>query len=53
MRSLQAGHGTTFIFATHDQRLLARVSRRILLRDGRVAEDTTAAAAAPGAPAPC
>ncbi len=32
--------GTTFIFATHDQRLLARVNRRIELRDGAVAEDT-------------
>jgi putative ABC transport system ATP-binding protein len=48
MRSLQAGRGTTFIFATHDQRLLARVGRRILLRDGAVAEDTGPAPA--GAP---
>ncbi len=39
MRTLQASRGTTFLFATHDQRLLARVSRRIRLQDGRVQED--------------
>ena len=40
MRTLQSSRGTTFIFATHDQRLLARVSRRIRLQDGCVREDT-------------
>ncbi|MBN1556527.1 MAG: ABC transporter ATP-binding protein [Lentisphaerae bacterium] len=45
MGQLNKSHGTTFIFATHDQRLLDRVSRRILLADGRVVEDTTQAGA--------
>jgi len=31
--------GATFFFATHDGRLLDRVSRRITLVDGRVATD--------------
>ena len=31
MRTLQSSRGTTFLFATHDQRLLERVSRRIRL----------------------
>lgn len=41
MRHLNQQSGTTFLFSTHDQRLLTRVRRRILLRDGMVAEDTT------------
>jgi putative ABC transport system ATP-binding protein len=51
MRALQKQYGTTFIFATHDQRLLARVSRRIRLQDGRVQEDQPVAAA--GGRPPC
>lgn len=43
MRQVNEGRGTTFIFATHDQRLLSRVNRRIELRDGTVAEDVMAA----------
>jgi putative ABC transport system ATP-binding protein len=39
MRQLNGSHGTTFVFSTHDQRLLDRVSRRIRLQDGIVAED--------------
>jgi putative ABC transport system ATP-binding protein len=39
MRQLNRQSGATFIFSTHDQRLLARVDRRILLRDGTIAED--------------
>jgi putative ABC transport system ATP-binding protein len=39
MRSLNRSHGTTFIFATHDQRLLEHVDRQVRLEDGRVAED--------------
>ena len=31
--------GTTFLFSTHDERLLDRVDRRIHLRDGVVAQD--------------
>jgi len=39
MRRLNEGKGATFFFATHDGRLLDRVSRRITLVDGRVATD--------------
>jgi putative ABC transport system ATP-binding protein len=44
MRQLNQQSGTTFLFSTHDQRLLARVSRRVLLRDGMITEDITATA---------
>jgi putative ABC transport system ATP-binding protein len=40
MRQLNRESGTTFIFSTHDQRLLERVDRRLLLRDGAIIEDT-------------
>lgn len=40
MRCLNRQSGTTFLFSTHDQRLLERVTRRVLLRDGRLVEDT-------------
>jgi putative ABC transport system ATP-binding protein len=43
MRQLNRQHGRTFVFPTHDQRLLQRVNRRILLRDGCIAEDKTVA----------
>jgi putative ABC transport system ATP-binding protein len=39
MRELNGKSGATFIFATHDQRLLDRIDRRILLRDGVIVED--------------
>ena len=39
MRTLNERSGATFIFATHDQRLLDRVGRRILLKDGVIEED--------------
>ncbi len=39
--------GTTFVLATHDQRLLDRVDRRILLRDGEVVEDLAGSRGAP------
>ncbi|MGB0415582.1 MAG: ABC transporter ATP-binding protein [Coraliomargarita sp.] len=35
--------GTTFIFSTHDPRLLDRVKRRIHLLDGRITDDTRTA----------
>jgi len=38
MRSLNRKEGTTFIFSTHDERLLGNVDRRIHLRDGRILE---------------
>jgi putative ABC transport system ATP-binding protein len=39
LRSINRANGTTFLISTHDQRLLGRVDRRILLRDGTIAED--------------
>ncbi|MFK5891711.1 MAG: ABC transporter ATP-binding protein [Pseudomonadota bacterium] len=39
MMDINDKNGTTFIFSTHDQRLLKRVSRKILLSDGRICED--------------
>lgn len=39
MRQINKKNGTTFIFSTHDQRLLERVERQILMHDGEVAED--------------
>jgi len=36
MQGLNRQHRTTFVFSTHDQRLLERVERRIQLRDGRI-----------------
>lgn len=40
MRQVNKTRGTTFIFSTHDQRLLDRVSRRIRLKDGLIDNDT-------------
>ena len=34
---LNARHGVTFLFSTHDEKLMARVSRMIRIQDGRVA----------------
>ncbi|MGC9530165.1 MAG: ABC transporter ATP-binding protein [Candidatus Bipolaricaulaceae bacterium] len=39
MRRLNQARGTTFLFATHDTRLLDRVDRLITLEDGRVTAD--------------
>jgi putative ABC transport system ATP-binding protein len=39
MRGVNRSRKVTFIFTTHDQRLLDTVDRRILLRDGRIEED--------------
>jgi putative ABC transport system ATP-binding protein len=36
MRELNRKDGVTFIFSTHDQRLLERVDRHIRLKDGRI-----------------
>jgi putative ABC transport system ATP-binding protein len=41
MRRLNEGKGATFLFATHDARLLDRVSRVVTLVDGRIARDET------------
>lgn len=39
IRDLNLKSGTTFFFSTHDHRLLSKIDRKILLRDGRIAED--------------
>lgn len=39
MMEINSREGTTFVFSTHDQRLLERVHRQILLRDGIICED--------------
>ncbi|MGD0012982.1 MAG: ABC transporter ATP-binding protein [Bryobacteraceae bacterium] len=41
MRSLNRSLGLTFLFATHDPRLLGQASRVVQLCDGRVAADST------------
>lgn len=46
MRNLNHALGVTFLFSTHDQRLLARAGRIVRLCDGRVLDDGTAAPAA-------
>ena len=38
MHALNEKDGTTFIFSTHDQRLLDRVKRLLRLEDGRIAD---------------
>jgi putative ABC transport system ATP-binding protein len=40
MRRLNEQHGVTFVFSTHDTRVMERARRTIVLRDGRVAEDS-------------
>ncbi len=40
MRETNQDKGTTFIFSTHDDRLLTRVKRKIHLHDGKINEDT-------------
>jgi putative ABC transport system ATP-binding protein len=39
MRRFNHSKGATFIFSTHDQRLLDKVGRRIHLQDGHIVED--------------
>ena len=39
MRDFNRSKGTTFIFSTHDQRLLDRVKRQVRLQDGVIVED--------------
>jgi putative ABC transport system ATP-binding protein len=39
MREMSQKKGTTFVFSTHDQRLLDRVQRLVHLQDGSVLED--------------
>ena len=39
MREMNRAHGVTFVFTTHDPRLLDHVDRKILLRDGVIERD--------------
>ena len=39
MREMNRAHGVTFVFTTHDPRLLDHVDRKVLLRDGRIEQD--------------
>jgi putative ABC transport system ATP-binding protein len=39
MREVNQTRGTAFVFSTHDQRLLDRVTRQVHLRDGLIVED--------------
>ncbi len=39
MRDLNRTEGTTFVFSTHDQRLLGQVDRLIRLEDGRILKE--------------
>lgn len=41
MKSLNEDHGITFIFSTHDPRVVAHASRVITLVDGRISKDDT------------
>ena len=41
MRRLNIEHGITFIFSTHDPRVVAHARRVVTLVDGRVAKDET------------
>jgi putative ABC transport system ATP-binding protein len=39
MIDLNVRRGVTFLFSTHDEKLMARVERRLHLRDGRLVDD--------------
>lgn len=39
MRRMNQDHGVTFVFTTHDIRLLENVDRKVLLHDGRIEQD--------------
>jgi putative ABC transport system ATP-binding protein len=39
MRELNEKQGVTFVFSTHDQRVMDRAKRIIVLQDGKIAED--------------
>jgi putative ABC transport system ATP-binding protein len=39
MAELNQKHGTTFVFCTHDTRIMERASRLVRLRDGKVVSD--------------
>ena len=39
MKTLNENHGITFVFSTHDPRVVAHARRVVTLVDGRVAKD--------------
>jgi len=39
MRELNENQGVTFVFSTHDQRVMDRAKRLIVLEDGKIADD--------------
>ena len=43
MRDMNRARGLTFVFTTHDPRLLEHVDRKILLRDGNIESDEVSA----------
>ena len=43
MRDMNRARGVTFVFTTHDPRLLEHVDRKILLRDGNIESDEVTA----------
>ena len=43
MREMNRARGVTFVFTTHDPRLLEHVDRKILLRDGNIESDEVTA----------
>jgi putative ABC transport system ATP-binding protein len=43
MREMNRSRGVTFVFTTHDPRLLDHVDRKILLRDGNIVSDEVTA----------
>jgi putative ABC transport system ATP-binding protein len=49
IRRLNQETGVTFVFATHDPRVIAYARRVITLRDGRIAENSETLGSAPGA----
>jgi putative ABC transport system ATP-binding protein len=40
MRALNDRHGVTFLFSSHDDRVIARARRVVRLADGRLVDDT-------------
>ncbi len=45
MVELNARRKVTFLFSTHDEKLMARVGRHVHIRDGKLDGETTGAAA--------
>ena len=45
MQSLNEDRGVTFLFSTHDPRVMQRATRNVKLVDGRIAEDSASSAA--------